>query len=120
MNKSEVGRKGEDLAGEFLKKRGFKILERNWKSQRWGELDLVARDKETLVFVEVKTRSLGSLGEPFEAVNYYKIKSVVRCARNYVLFKSQENHPLRFDVVSVILTDPPQIEYLPNIYQEEI
>lgn len=119
MIKSQVGREGEDLAEQFLKKKGFKILERNWKSKRWGELDIVAYDKEILVFVEVKTRSPGSLGEPFEAVNYYKIKSVVRCARNYILAKAQENRPLRFDVVSIIMNNPPVIEYLPNIYQEQ-
>lgn len=118
MNSAEAGRRGEDLAAEFLKKRGFKILQRNWKSPRWGELDIIAQDKGTLVFVEVKTRSLGSLGKPVDAVNYYKIRSLIRTAKNYILEKNDDNLPLRLDLVSIVLTEPPTIEYFANIYSE--
>lgn len=118
MGKSEVGKLGEDLAAEFLTKRGFKILARNWKSPRWGELDVVAEDKNTLVFVEVKTRSVGSLGKPFEAVNYYKIKSLLKTAQNYKLHNPKTPEQLRLDVISIVLGSPPEIEYFENIYQE--
>lgn len=118
MEKSEVGKLGEDLAVKFLQKRGFKILARNWKSPRWGELDVVAEDKNTLVFVEVKTRSPGSLGRPFEAVNYYKLRSLLKTAQNYKLHNPGTPEQLRIDVASVVLERIPEIEYFENIYQE--
>ncbi len=118
MEKSDVGKLGEDLAAEFLKKRGFKILARNWKSPRWGELDIVCENNNTLVFVEVKTRSAGSLGKPFEAVNYHKIRSLLKTAQNYKLYNPNTPEQLRVDVVSIVLGSPPEIEYFENIYQE--
>lgn len=117
-DKSEVGRLGEEIAAGFLKKRGLKIIDRNWKAKRWGELDIVGQDKEVLVFVEVKTFRLPSLLKPFEKVDYYKIQSLLRSAKNYLLSKKIGNKPLRLDVVSVILEPVPQVEYFQNIYQE--
>jgi len=114
----KIGKIGEDLAVEYIKRRGYKILSRNWKSKRWGELDIVAQDRGTLVFLEVKTRSLGSLGKPFEAVNYYKIKSLLKTAQNYKLQNPNTPEQLRVDVISIVLATPPEIEYFESIYQE--
>lgn len=104
------------MACDFVKKRGFKILARNWKSRRWGELDIVALNKGCLVFVEVKTRSPGGLGQPFEAVNYFKIKKLLRSAQDYKLQNPETPQPLRMDVASVVLGSPPTIEYFENVY----
>lgn len=117
MSRAEVGRWGETLAAEYLEKRGFKLLDRNWKTPRWGEIDIVAKDKDTLVFVEVKTRSDGSFGRPFEAVNYFKVKTLVRAAELY-----RQCHPgvpatQRIDVISVIL-EPLEVEHFKDIYSE--
>lgn len=119
LEKSEVGKLGEQLACDFLIKRGYKILARNWRSLRWGELDIVARDKDCLVFVEVKTRSPGSLGQPFESVNYFKVKSLLRSAQNYKLQNPATPEQMRMDVVSIVLGTPPEIEYFENVYWEE-
>ncbi len=116
--KSEVGREGERLAENFLRRLRFGILARNWKSRRWGEIDLVAKDKDCLVFVEVKTRTANEFGQPFEAVNYYKIKSLVRAAHNYKLQNPATPDSMRIDVVSVVLRTPPKIEYFQSVYQE--
>ena len=67
----QVGSKGEDLAAEFLKDKGYRIIGRNYKTPI-GELDIIAKDGETLVFVEVKTRSSNAFGYPFEAVGSRK------------------------------------------------
>ncbi|MCL5004104.1 MAG: YraN family protein [Patescibacteria group bacterium] len=118
MEGLSVGQRGEEIAADYVSKRGYKILARNWKSKRWGELDIVAKDHEDLVFIEVKTRSVGSLGKPFEAVNYYKLKSLVRTANNYRMTGANSSLPLRIDVVSIVLTEPPEIEYFKSVYTE--
>lgn len=118
LNRAEVGRLGEEMAVGFLVKRGFKILFRNWKTPRWGEIDIVARDKEDLVFVEVKTRSNDYFGKPFEAVNYFKLKTLVRAAQFYREVSSQLPSALRIDVVSVVLSEPPLFEYFRSVYSE--
>jgi len=119
LNKAEVGRLGEEIAENYLKKEGFKILERNWKTLRWGEVDIVARDKNDLVFIEVKTRQDDFFGKPFEAVNYYKIRTLVRCAHHYKLLFPQTPKPMRIDVVSIVLKVPPEIEYFRSVYAED-
>ena len=117
LDSAEVGRLGEHLAAEFLIKRGLKILDRNWKTPRWGEIDIVASEKNTLVFVEVKTRSDNSFGEPFEAVNYFKIKTLTRAAEFYRQCHPDSPAEQRIDVVSVVL-EPAKVEYFKNIYSE--
>lgn len=118
LNRAEIGRLGEEIAEKFLKKRSFRILARNWKTPRWGELDLVARDGEILVIVEVKTRSRDDFGQPFEAVNHFKLKSIVRAGQMFRLLNPRTPEALRVDVVSIVLNTPPEIEYFQNVYQE--
>ena len=69
-----VGKKGEDIAVEYLRKRGMKILDRNWHFSKNSEIDIIALENETLVFVEVKTRTNLNCGHPFEAIDYNKLK----------------------------------------------
>lgn len=118
LNRAEVGRLGEKIAAEFLKNRGFKILARNWKTPRWGELDLVARDGETLVIVEVKTRSSDDFSQPFEAVNHFKLKSIVRAGQMFKLQNPQTPEALRVDVVSIVLKSDPEIKHFRSVYEE--
>ncbi len=93
------GEKGEGLAEKFLKKMGYKIIERNFRT-RLGEIDIIADDGGTLVFIEVKSRESIAYGRPFEAVDYFKKRKIVNAALLY-LKKLKEIPPCRFDVVSI-------------------
>ena len=98
---NETGKKGEDLAAEYLASIGFEILERNWKN-RFEEIDLIAIDKELLVIVEVKTRSSLACGKPEESVGLRKQRLLVNAADAYIQ-KSNSNRETRFDIISVII-----------------
>jgi putative endonuclease len=94
-----LGSEGEDMAVRYLKDRGFKILHRNYKTPL-GEADIIARDNEATVFVEVKTRSSDRFGEPFEAVDIRKQERLKRIALWYQKKEGGETQ-VRFDVVSI-------------------
>ena len=94
------GQAGEELACSHLRHEGFEIVERNYRC-RSGELDVVARDGDVTVFVEVKQRRDSSYGEGYEAVTFGKRRRVVRAARLYAASHDLEEQPMRFDVVSV-------------------
>lgn len=117
MGNRDVGSRGEDEAVRFLAARGFVILDRNWRCS-FGELDVVAKDGPTLVFVEVKARSSLKFGHPFEAVTTSKISRLRQLARAWC-----DAHPLttgtaRIDVVSVMLLprEPPRVEHLRGVF----
>jgi len=98
---NELGQQGELMAQTFLKDKGYTILHVNWRIRRL-EIDIIAMDGETLVFVEVKTRRTLFFGEPENAVNYKKQRSLIRAANAYVLKYSIENDA-RFDIISIII-----------------
>lgn len=101
MNKRHVGTNYEKLAGAWLEKRGYRILEYNFRSRR-GEIDIVARDGSYLVFVEVKYRGNTKAGSPLEAVNLHKQKMICMAARFYLMAqKIPPETPCRFDVVGI-------------------
>jgi putative endonuclease len=95
-----LGHKGEDIAVDFLKQKGYKILMRNYMTPM-GEADIVAKDKNIIVFVEVKARSSDAFGQPFEAVNHRKQEKLKKIAL-YYLNRYQIELPVRFDIVSII------------------
>ena len=98
-----LGQKGEDLATEHLRKNGYKILKRNWKAGR-HEVDIIAENKEFLVFVEVKTRSEDFIMEPSLAVNRDKQRSLEYLADSYIKWNNV-NKECRFDIITVIIKD---------------
>ncbi len=102
MNKRNIGRAYEDKAAEYLEGIGYEILERNFYTH-FGEIDIVAKDGKTIVFVEVKYRKSVSEGMPEEAVNAGKQKRIYNSAR-YYLYKKQigEDTECRFDVVAIL------------------
>ncbi len=106
------GNRGERVAARFLKKSGYRILARQARNQI-GEIDLIARDGETIVFVEVKTRSSSSTGHPSEAVDLQKQKQLTRTALAWLKRRNLLDHRCRFDVVSIIWKDgsKPVIEH---------
>lgn len=93
---------GERMAEEFLRLRGFEILDRNVRSGR-GEIDLIARDGDSIVFVEVKLRSGGDSAAPLVAVNWKKREDVSRAATRWLQSRGLTDRPMRFDVVGVTL-----------------
>lgn len=105
FDSSWLGRQGEDLAVQALKKKDYRILARRERS-RLGEIDIVARDGKVLVFVEVKTRRGHRFGTPLEAVDHRKQKKLTRLALAYAARRGWSESPIRFDVVGV--------EFLPD------
>jgi putative endonuclease len=104
----ELGARGEKLASAFLRRQGYKILYRNFRARHGGEVDIVCRDKDTLVFVEVKTRSGEQLGRPAEAVNLAKRKLISRGALAWLQLLDNPDIHGRFDVVEVIVAQDEQ------------
>lgn len=110
------GDRGETLAAGHLEKNGFKIVERNWRC-KGGEIDIIALDGMTLVFVEVKARGDSSLGTPFEAVDFRKVARLEHAARLFIASKKLEDVCVRFDVVGVSLdTVPPRLELIRDAF----
>jgi putative endonuclease len=99
--KDGVGRYGEQVAVRYLEEHGLEVVERNWRCAR-GELDIVARDGETLVFVEVKTRSSVQFGVPAEAVTRVKANRLRYLAGSWLAEHPHSYGGLRFDVISVV------------------
>jgi len=97
---NQIGSFGEELACQYLEQKGFQIIERNYRSQL-GEIDLIAFDKDFLVFIEVKNYSFRSYGMPFQAITKTKKQSLVYTAKNF-LFKNKLGNPnSRFDVITI-------------------
>lgn len=114
MNKTALGKYGEDLASDYLKKSGYKIIERNFRI-RGGEIDIIALDGKTLAYVEVKTRSSHQFGLPEESINYHKLKFMERASKFYRLQRKNLPELERIDVVSVDLTgSEPKIKLIKN------
>ncbi len=99
-NKREVGAQYESLAGAYLEKKGYRILEYNYRC-RLGEIDLIARDGGCLVFCEVKDRRGTEKGHPAEAVGVRKQRTISKCAMYYLMKRGHVDVPCRFDVVSI-------------------
>ena len=96
-----LGREGEDLAVKFLEKKGYIILERNYKL-RSGEIDIVAKENNTISFIEVRTRSSLKFGSPFASVTTSKQRQIIRTALHYIKVNNLFDYEVRFDVVSVL------------------
>lgn len=96
-----LGVSGETLASNFLKKNGYKIIERNYKN-KLGEIDIIASNKKTIVFVEVKARDTIVYGRPSEAVNFYKQNKIRKVAQQFLLENKLDGFPCRFDVIEIV------------------
>ena len=114
MNNIEVGKKGEKLAQEYLVKNGYKIIDTNKRFSRFCEIDIIAQDKDTLVFCEVKTRKTNICGSPFEAITKNKYQNI----KKGIFYYLQENpnfKKFRIDAVSIILEPKLEIKHLKNV-----
>ena len=113
--KHEMGKIGEDLATKYLEDVGYTIIERNFMS-RQGEIDIIAKDKKELVFIEVKTRTNDMYGKPIEAVNMQKQKHLLNTIKYYLYSKHLENEFVRIDVIEVYFNnDTYKINHIKQI-----
>ena len=112
-----TGRRGEAQAEQFLKKAGLQIIARNVRIG-YDELDLIAKQGDTLIFVEVKTRKNENFGRPASAVNRAKRKKLSRAAMRFLKKRKLRPPYIRFDIVEVI-GDEPQIRHIQNAFQLE-
>ena len=111
-----LGKSGEDLACRELERRGYAIIARRYRV-RGGELDVIARDGPTLVFVEVKTRVGRMFGDAAEAVTFAKQRRMTQLANEYLIRHHMPDCPCRFDVVSIqVGADEPAIEVIQNAF----
>lgn len=109
------GRRGEELAASFLKKKGYRILEKNYRT-KMGEIDIICKDGRTLVFVEVKTRRNDAFGSPGDSVGYGKQKKISRTAELY-LARLKDEASARFDVVEVMVDGAkPEINHIVDAF----
>ena len=117
MNIKEKGALGEDIAEAYLIKKGYKILERNFRFGKHAEIDIIALDNETLVFIEVKTRTSFSNGFGREAVNRVKQKNIRLAANYYIMKNKQSERYCRFDVVEITSSNgQTDIDLLQNAF----
>ena len=112
---NELGKWGEDLAARYLQQKGYVIVERDWKSGH-RDIDIVALDDDTVVFVEVKTRRNRVFGEPEDAIDYRKRQSLQTAISHYVKIH-RINREIRFDIVTVVGTmeAEPEISHVKDV-----
>ena len=119
LNKARIilGKQGERIAELFLKKKGFKLVERNYRCAA-GELDLIMLDQRVIVFVEVKTRTGIGYGTPLEAVEVRKQQKMIRAAQFFVNAKKLNQREARFDVVGISWRGAqPHVEHIENAFE---
>lgn len=110
-----LGKNGELAAVDFLKAAGLEILETNWRFKHL-EIDIIAKEKNTLVIIEVKTRSFGALQQPADSINKQKIKWLVEATDAYIRLKGIDME-VRFDVISIIQTKSGiKLEHIPDAF----
>jgi len=105
-----IGDKGEDIAVEFLENLGFEIIARNWRN-RFGEIDIIAKDNDTLVFIEVKAKSSNMFGTPGEMITTKKINKIKNAALIYIKENNYDG-PWRIDAVLIL---DKKLEHIENI-----
>lgn len=114
-----LGASGEETAANFLKENGYKIIVRNYKT-KLGEIDIIAKDKDTFAFIEVKTRRSNRFGsKPLEAISKVKQKQISKAALNFIRKNNLLDKKARFDVISVIYStnDKCGLELIKNAFE---
>jgi len=112
-----LGKKGEEIAVSLLKDNGYKILLKNYKN-KLGEIDIIASDKDTICFIEVKTRRSDRFGLPVEAISAFKQRQISKVALFFLKERKLLDKKARFDVVSILyLKDTPQLGLIKNAFE---
>lgn len=100
--KQIIGKNGEEITQKYLLKNKYEIIETNFRC-RQGEIDIIAKEKEELVFIEVKTRTNRNYGEPIDAVTYIKQKHIIKAIQYYLFLKEIENTFIRIDIIEIYI-----------------
>jgi putative endonuclease len=116
---SPVARLGEDIATKFLAKKGYKIIDRNFR-KGYGEIDIIATFQNILVFIEVKTRTTSLYGGAIEAISYSKLHKLIRTCEYYKMLHSKLPQALRIDAILIDLenNEPKNIQHIENISED--
>ncbi len=116
MNNREIGNLGETIATSYILDKGLKLLTKNYIKNK-GEIDIIANDNETIVFIEVKFRNSLKYGHPLESINYKKISKLRETASYYLNEFNLNNYNIRFDVISILFENGTyNIEYIKNAF----
>ena len=116
MSNIEKGKYGENLASEYLIRQGYRIIETNYKFSRYGEIDIIAMDKDELCFVEVKTRTQTRFGDGMEAITKDKLLKIYKCIKNYTQNPNLKYKRYRIDAISIDLKNKePKITHIKNV-----
>ena len=114
QTKTALGKLGEDISVKYLEKKGYKILERNYRYGR-AEIDIICRFEEEIIFVEVKLRSEGMMEYPEQAVGKSKQKNI-RLAADFYMIDNDLSIPARFDIIAVVKSDDFEIEHFEDAF----
>lgn len=111
MQSNIYGKRSEIIASDYLKEKGYKILQTNYKN-KIGEIDVIAKDGEYIVFVEVKARLSQKFGHPFEAIDYRKQQKIHNVASLYLVKNHKYGTLCRFDAISILGLENPEITHI--------
>lgn len=109
-----IGKKGETVAAHFLEDKGYRIIELNFR-RNYTELDIIATKDNTTVFVEVKARTSGAFGTPFEAITRSKINNLVKTAQYYMTTHPQLPRAMRIDAIGITLSEDGEVESIEHV-----
>ncbi|NLY47093.1 MAG: YraN family protein [Tissierella sp.] len=115
MNNIEKGKIGERIAKDYLVKKGYRILETNYRN-KLGEIDIIAFCNGILVFVEVKSRTNTSYGYAYEAVNYKKQRKIFNTSLIYIKSKNFDKYQIRYDIIEVYMTNKLSINHIEDAF----
>ena len=110
----ELGKTGEEIGTQYLINNGYKLIIRNFRC-RQGEIDIIAKDKDEIVFIEVKTRRNTNYGYPIDAVDKRKQKHILNASKYYIYKNKLEKRKIRFDVIEIYKKDKFYINHIKNI-----
>ena len=114
--RKQVGNKGESLAEDYIKRKGYKIIQRNYRC-RLGEIDIIAKDDDTIVFIEVRTKQNENFGSPQGSVTSTKKSKISKTALSFIQEKNLSGYSYRFDFIAITFSQgKPNIEHIENAF----
>ncbi len=117
QNTVKKGKNSEDLAEKFLLDKNFRIIKRNFKFGKTGEIDIIAYDGEVIVFIEIRSKTSKEFGDPLSSITPGKIRKIKKSAEGYLYINNINDTEVRFDVITVDLTsDIPKLEHIPYAF----
>lgn len=114
-NNRKKGALGEEMAIKYLKSKGYKVIDRNYKTNI-GEIDIITFKNDLLIFIEVKARTNINYGYPYEAVDWKKQEKIIKTSYIYMKHKNLDNYQIRYDIIEVFLQEKPIINHIENAF----